>query len=117
MKSIFKLSIKLLIISICFAFTGVENDGLNVTYGVSENDPSQIELSLKDDYTFSYQDFSINSQEIKVSGTYQMKNNTIYLIPKEKNIEFHDKWKLSKDYKTAKARKGLLFYKLQIKEN
>ena len=115
MKTIIKLSLNVLIICICSAFTSIENNGLNVTYGVSESNPAQIELKLNDDYTFTYQDLSISLQEIKVSGTYQIKNNTVHLISREENIKFHDKWKISKDNKTAKSRKGLLFYTLRLK--
>lgn len=115
MKTSIKLSVVLFIISVCSAFTNMKNDGLNVTYGVSENDPSQIELRLNKDYTFTYQDFSITSQKITVNGTYQIKNNKIQLISKDKVAKYHDIWNLSNDNKTAKSRKGLTFYTLQIK--
>ena len=115
MKTSIKLSVALLIISICSAFTNLKNDGLNVTYGVSQNDPSQIELRLKKDYTFSYQDFSNSSKKIAVNGTYQIKKNKIQLNSKNKETKYHDTWKISNDNRTAKSRKGLTFYTLQLK--
>ncbi len=115
MKTIIKLSMAVWIISICSAFTSLKHNGFNVTYGVAENDPAQIELRLNKDYTFTYQDLSISSEVIKVSGTYQIENNKIRLISNEGEVEFHDIWKISNDNKTAKSRKGLTFYTLYIK--
>lgn len=115
MKSTTKLLLALLTLTFCYAFTTTKNDGLNATYGVSDGDPSQIELRLNEDYTFSYQDFSIPSQQIKVEGTYQMKNNKIQLIPKNEQVEFHHTWKILDDGAVAKSRKGLAFYTLKIK--
>jgi hypothetical protein len=102
-------------ISLCFAFTSVKNDGLDVTYGVSENDPSQIELTLKKDYSFIYQDFSNPFKKIRVNGTYQINHNKIQLTSRDEEVEYHDYWKLSKDNKIAKSRKGLTFYTLHKK--
>ncbi|MEX1001425.1 MAG: hypothetical protein WDZ35_04855 [Crocinitomicaceae bacterium] len=110
-----KLTLTVLTISICFAFTSKNNDGLSVTYGVCKEDPFQIELKLNSDYTFTYQDFSIRSQKIKVQGTYQIKNNKVQLMTKDSQIEFHDKWKIVDDGTTAKSRKGLTFYTLRKK--
>lgn len=104
-----------MMISFCFAFTNISNDGLKVTYGVSENDPSQIELKLNEDYTFSYQNFSITTQKIKVKGSYQVKNNKILLLSEQEGIRYPDQWEISKDLKTAKARMGLTFYTLHKK--
>tara|TARA_R110002049_G_scaffold219020_1_gene390738 strand:+ start:591 stop:938 length:348 start_codon:yes stop_codon:yes gene_type:complete len=115
MKTSIQLSLVLLIFSLCSAFTNLKNDGLNVTYGVSKSDPSQIELKLNADYTFTYQDFSNTAQKIAVNGTYQIKNHQIQLISKDKEINYHNKWKISNDHKTAKSRKGLSFYTLHIK--
>ena len=112
-----KLSLALVMISLCSAFTSVNNDGLDVTYGVSENDPSQIELRLNKDYSFTYQDISINSKKIQVHGTYQIKNNEILLTSTEEEVKYHDKWKISKDKNTVTSRKGLTFYTLRIKQN
>jgi hypothetical protein len=115
MKTSIKLSMAVLMISLCSAFTSMTYDGLSATYSVSENDPSQIELRLNKDYTFTYQDFSIASKKIMVSGTYQITNNMIQLISGEEKVEYHDKWKLSNDNKIAKSRKGLTFYTLHKK--
>lgn len=115
MKNFIKLSFVLLIISCCSAFTTIKNDGLNITYGVSDSDPSKIELKLNKNYTFTYQDLSVSSKEIKLSGTYMLKKNTVVLIPAEEEIKFHNKWKISTDKKTAKSRKWLCFYTLRVK--
>lgn len=113
MKSIFKIAIAAFSLSICFAFTSNKNEGLNATYGVSENDPSQIELRLNDDFTFTYQDFSKSTAKIQIEGTYQIKNNKIQLIAEGEAIGFHDTWKITEDGSSAKSRKGLAFYTLR----
>lgn len=115
MKSIIKFSLALITITICFAFASTKNDGINATFGVSENDPSQIELQLNKDYTFRYQDFSIPSEKIEVKGTYLIENNKIQLISKSEEVGFHDQWKIVDNGAAAKSRKGLSFYTLRKK--
>jgi hypothetical protein len=115
MKSIFKIAIAVFSLSMCFAFTSNKTDGLNATYGVSEDDPSMIELQLNEDFTFMYQDFSNSAAKTQIQGTYQIRNNKIHLNGKDEAIEFHDLWKIAEDGKTAKSRKGLTFYTLRRK--
>jgi len=115
MKSQLKLTLATYTIIICSAFINTKNIGVSGTYGVSEKDPSQIELELNKDYSFTYQDFSIPSQKIKVQGTYEVKKSKILLMAKDQQIEFHNKWKISGDGITVKSRKGLTFYTLQKK--
>lgn len=105
----------LIFVSFTAILTSMKQAGLNMTYGVSQNDPSQIELKLSKDYSFNYQDFSNVSEAIKISGTYQIVNNTIHLNSNNSKIEFHDKWKLSNDKKVIKSRKGFTFYTLHEK--
>lgn len=115
MKSILKLSLALLTITICFAFASKNNDGINATFGVSPEDPSQIELQLNKDYTFHYQDFSSPSEKLEVQGTYQIENNKIQLLSKSEEVDFHDLWKIVDNGSAAKSRKGLTFYTLRKK--
>lgn len=114
-----KTSIKPILASVmtlfCFAFTNVKNHGLDVTFGFCEYDPSQIELTLKKDYTFTYQDFSISAKKVKVEGTYEIKKNTILLSSTTQEVVYHNKWRISNDKKVAKSRKGLTFYTLKMK--
>lgn len=115
MKSIIKFSLVLLTITICFAFASKNNDGINATFGVSAEDPSQIELKLNKDYTFFYQDFSIPSEKIEVQGTYQIEKNKIQLMSESEEVDFHDQWKIVENGEAAKSRKGLTFYTLRKK--
>ena len=85
-------------------FTGV--------YGVSENDPSQIELTLNEDKTFSYKDFSNPSKKIDVNGNWELKNKHIHFINYSSVYSFHSKWKIVDHGKVAKSRKGITFYTL-----
>lgn len=115
MKSTLKFTLALLTIIICFAFVGKNNNGIKATFGVSAEDPSQIELQLNKDYTFHYQDFSFPSEKIEVEGTYTVNNNKIHLMPNEGQAEFHDQWKIVENGTVAKSRKGLTFYTLRKK--
>lgn len=115
MKTSMKLAFVASIIFMCSSFTNVKNDGLDLTFGVSEDDPSQIELNLNKDYTFTYQDLSIATEKIMVEGTYEVKNNKIHLNANNDQTTFHDTWKISDDGTTAKSRKGITFYTLRRK--
>lgn len=98
----------------CFGFS-TATKGLNATFGVSENDPSQIELKLHDNFTFSYQDLSNSTNAIYTQGKYSVKNETIFLDAVNNTVDFHSKWKLSDDGTIAKSRKGMCFYRLMKK--
>ncbi len=100
------------LVVVSLSFTHPENKGLNITYGVSESDPSRIELSLTEDFKFTYQDFSNPNRSIEVKGTYTLKNGKVVLMADQGDARFHDRWKLSHDRMKAKARKGLAFYTL-----
>ena len=113
MKNVLKFSMAAFAIALSVAFTNKGNEGIEITYGVSENDPSQIELQLNSNFEFTYQDFSDPNQKIKTAGTYTLDKNTVVLSAKNDVIKFHDKWKLSDDKKTAKSRKGMTFYTLK----
>ena len=115
MKTALKLSLIASIIFICSSFTTEKSNGLDLTFGVSENDPSQIELNLDQDFTFTYRDLSVASQKIIIKGRYAMKNNKIHLIAEDSQIQFHDTWKISNDQSVAKSRKGISFYTLRRK--
>ena len=82
------------------------------TYGVSDNDPSKIELVLNGDQTFSYQDFSNPSAPINIKGNWKRKNNQVILKDYNTELSFHSKWKIAKDGKLIKSRKGMTFYTL-----
>lgn len=82
------------------------------TYGVSQDDPSAIQLTLREDATFAYQDFSNPAQPIDVTGSWEVKNKHILLTSTDSDRSFHTKWKIVKDGMVAKSRKGITFYTL-----
>ena len=82
------------------------------TYGVSENNPNVIELTLNEDHTFTYKDFSNPERKIDVQGSWEAKNDVITLTNYTSNFSFHNKWKIKMDGKVAKSRKGMTFYTL-----
>ena len=85
------------------------------TYGVSDNDPTQIELILNVDSNFSYQDFSNSSKPINVRGNWELQNGQVILKDYNSELSFHSKWKISKDGKMIKSRKRMTFYTLAKK--
>ncbi|MGB0391204.1 MAG: hypothetical protein ACPGD5_06525 [Salibacteraceae bacterium] len=109
-----KTVITLLAIIISFGFTSEKAKGLEVTYGVSESDPSNIELHLSANFEFTYQDLSNPNNKIEIEGTYTLENEKIVLISNTESSKFHYKWVLTNDRTSAKSRKGLCFYRLGI---
>lgn len=97
------------------AFTKGEKESMKATYGVSESDPAQIELKLNEDMSFSYQDLSVPSNSIEVKGNYELRKNKVLLLANDGQTDFHRKWKISKDHKVARSRKGMSFYTLRQK--
>lgn len=112
MKNVLKFSMAAIAIALSVAFTSTGNEGIEITYGVSENDPSQIELKLNSNFEFTYRDFSNPDEKIQTSGTYTLDKNTVVLTAENEELKFHDKWRISDDMKTAKSRKGMTFYTL-----
>lgn len=82
------------------------------TYGVSDADPSQIELNLNTDYTFHFKDFSNAHSKIDTHGTWRIKNGYVILENFESPTKIHSKWRIDGECKIAKSRKGLTFYTL-----
>ncbi len=113
MKKINRTLIALLALTLSFAFSNPANDGLDVVYGVSNSDPSQIKLTLKPDFTFEYQDFSVAENKINVHGTYLVKNNKVQLLSNKGEGKFHSNWRITEKGTAAKSRKGLTFYTLR----
>lgn len=112
MKANLNLALAAIAIIFLTAFSSPSSTGLDVSYGVSADDPSQIELTLNKDHSFTYQDFSVSSKKIKVEGTYKLKNKKLSLEANDGQKGFHRKWKISEDGMTAKSRKGLCCYTL-----
>lgn len=113
MKKILQTIVLALFVAVSFGFTSPVRNGLEASFGVSESDPSQITLSLHEDFTFEYQDLSDIQQKIIVEGTYELKNNRISLAATTSTTSFHDTWKISEDGTAARSRKGLAFYTLR----
>lgn len=94
------------------SFTGTDYLKFIGTYGVSETDPSRIQLTLKADQTFYYQDFSVSSHKIVAQGSWTLKGNKVVLSDKNAGRRFHRVWTFDKEGKVARSRNGLTFYRL-----
>jgi|GEM_PF-779138 len=83
------------------------------TFGVSQADPSNIKLVLHADQTFTYQDFSLPTQKVRVSGTYTVRGAHIKLnASSAEKYAFHDRWKKVNNGSAINSRKRLSFYRL-----
>lgn len=116
MKQLLKTSMIVGLFLILSSFTNNSDLDFIGTYGSSENDPANIKLKLNADKTFTYTDFSNTKKKVDVNGNYVVKNNTIYLKNYLSDVSFHTKWKITKDGKMAKSRKGITYYSLEKKQ-
>lgn len=112
MKKLISPAVALLLIISTFGFKATNSTELTGTYGVSDTDPSQIELVLNEDHSYTYQDFSNSAKKIEVSGEWELKNKNTILLKSDSELSFHNKWKIVDEGKTAKSRNGLCFYTL-----
>lgn len=82
------------------------------TYGVTPDNPNVIELTLKEDFSFTYKDFTNPQKKIDTQGKWTVKNGVVLLKPQSSAFSFHHKWKINEDGTVAKSRKGMTFYTL-----
>ncbi len=115
MKEKIQTSVTLAILLSLFSFTITAKIDITGTYGVSENDSLNIELTLNSDNTFTYKDFSNSVKLIDTKGNWELKNKKVILKNFKSEYSFHTKWKISKEGKVAKSRKGITFYTLMKK--
>jgi len=94
------------------SFTRTKVNQFIGTYGVSANDPSHIQLTIRPDQTFYYQDFSIADRHIVAKGSWKLKGNKLVLTDSTAEHTFHHVWTFEKNGQVAKSRKGLAFYRL-----
>lgn len=103
------------------SFTGVpfSNQMLleTTTYGVCgcEKEAAaspKVELTLRPDYTFQYQNGSNPSKKINVTGTWEMNGQKVVLQADASENGFHKTWKFDKNQPCVVSRKGLNFIRL-----
>jgi hypothetical protein len=111
MSKLKNLSLFIVILA-TLSFTRIPKPGFIGTYGVSTNDPSHIELTLNTNHTFSYQDFSVPSKKINVTGSWELKGKYVILENAGHKVSFHNRWKFDENGIVAKSRKGFTFYAL-----
>ena len=86
------------------------SDLLKGTYG-----SSLVNLTIKEDQTFTYADLSDKSNPIRVSGTYTYTRGKLVLTSGD-DVQFHNKWSVHSDSKSIKSRKGMAFYRLCLQD-
>ncbi|MBK0403754.1 hypothetical protein I5M27_12205 [Adhaeribacter sp. BT258] len=82
------------------------------TYGISKNHPVKFELKINADKTFSYQDYSDPNKKIDARGTWELKDNKIMLQDQTATFPYRNKWKIEKEGKAVRTRKGMEFIRL-----
>tara|TARA_R110002050_G_scaffold149463_1_gene276064 strand:+ start:112117 stop:112464 length:348 start_codon:yes stop_codon:yes gene_type:complete len=113
MINTFKILIISLILWVFQSFTLKSNSNIIGSYGVSTNDPSVIEMVIKEDHTFIYKDFSNPNSRINISGSWELVKGQEVLLTSNFKGKFHNKWKFSTDGNVAKSRRGMTFYTLR----
>lgn len=94
------------------AFAGEPKPDFIGTYGISKNHPVKFELKINADKTFTYQDYADANNRIDAQGTWELKNNKIILQGQTSTFPYRSKWKIEKDGKAVRSRKGLEFIRL-----
>ena len=112
MKRIIQTPLIIIIFLILSSFTRVTELDCVGTYGVSENDPARIELTLNKNKIFAYQDLSNPAKQINVTGNWEVNKKKILLKNYDSEFFFHTKWKIAEDGMVAKSRNGMTFYRL-----
>ncbi len=84
-------------------------------YGVcsyENNIPAYLELTLNEDNTFHYIDKTNAAKPIDTKGNWTMGKNTIMLSNYQSGFAIHNKWKVDKNTKCLKSKRGMTFYRL-----
>jgi hypothetical protein len=92
----------LLLFLLISSFTRQSPSNFIGTYGVSDADPSQIQLSIYADSSFYYQDFSMADKKIMVNRTWILRGNTVLLQASNKDTKFHKTCTITDNGKVAK---------------
>lgn len=93
MKKI-QLILASLFFSVILLSFSVENSSNQVrSYGISENDPSQIRLDLNPDNSFYFRYFSNLSEQIELKGTWTLKGKKLILEAADGTKKFHSVWR------------------------
>lgn len=82
------------------------------TYGVSKTDPSQIQLTINEDHTYTYRENRGAKGAIEIAGNWEMRGKTVVLNNTNSQMHIHNKWKFEQEGKIAKSRRWLSFYTL-----
>ena len=112
MRTLCKLMMPLMALVLLSSFTDKDPDIFIGTLGVSASDPSQIKLTIREDHTFSYQDFSNPDQKLMVEGYWTKKGKKVILRSHDATVKFPDTWTISDHGQVGKARQGFCFYRL-----
>lgn len=109
-KLVYTLS---LVLSIAL-ITSFKTTPVNITgtYSSGANNPTGIQLDLRQDHTFTYRDFTDPNNKIEVTGGWEGKGNKVELKYFVSSANVHTKWVISNDGKIAKSAKGLTVYSL-----
>src|SRR5687767_6857890 len=89
---------------------------LTGTYGVCScggtQSTSKVELTLNEDKTFHYFDNTNPSKAVDIKGSWVLSGNTVILKDYQSAFPIHTKWRVDKNGKCLKSRKGLEFTRL-----
>jgi len=112
MKMFFTICTMVLIASLSSSFSG--KTVAPFTSGVFSvcSAESLLKLELLENGSFSYVNHTDPKNLVEVTGNWTLNGREILLESSQKNIAFHNKWKLEKGNKAIKSRLGMAYFRL-----
>jgi hypothetical protein len=110
-KLFYTLSVAVCIIA-AMSFTP-ENKNIGGLYTAATTGPGHMQLNLKYDHTFIYQDVSNADKHITVYGRWHDDGKYVTLKDYVTTFKLNEKWQITNSGNTVKAHIGTTFYTLQ----
>jgi|GEM_PF-5084719 len=110
-KLIYTLSAVVCFIAV-MSFTPETKNVIGI-YTAAPAGPGHIQLNLKYDHTFIYQDVSNTNKQVMVYGRWNEDGEYVTLKDYVTTFNLHDKWQITNSGNTVKARIGTTYCTLQ----
>jgi hypothetical protein len=112
MKTSIKILTAMVAIILVSSFKKSHTTNFIGSYGVSSTNHTLIKLTINQDGTFYYHDYSNLKKKIIVIGNWTVKYSKVVLKGNDNYTKFHNVWSFNENGQVAKSRKGLNYYRL-----
>lgn len=89
-----------------------ESEDFVGTYGNEPHQNKGFSITLNEDHSFVYRDYSFSESPVLCEGTWVVQNGKAFLQELTTQKGMVNTWKLENDGAAIKARKGLCWYRL-----